>query len=174
MHGGVMVFDVPAVTPLRYTRFEYDMSYPGIKQLMASIHRADDTSCEVVVRGSLRPGRRIAGGIFGTVTAGAAGFGALAGGVGLSLAVGVGLGVGTLGFVPLMVGFGLVGGASLGGVSRAMFRKLYAFSMNRGVHAMEGLLGTLNVSVVSDWGGGGGSSSAGDATAQGLLGRLTK
>ena len=84
------------------------------------------------------------------------------------------MGVGTLGLVPLVAGFGLAGAATLGGASRAMFRKLYAFSMDRGVHAMEGLLGTLNVSVVSDWGGGGRSSSAGDATAQGLLGKLTK
>ena len=173
LHGGVMIFDVPTVTPLRYTQFEYDMSYPGIKQLIASIHRVDDTSCEVVVRGSLRPGRRIAGGIFGTVTAGAVGVGALAGGVGLSVAVGVGLGVGTLGLVPLVAGFGLVGGASLGGASRAMFRKLYAFSMTRGIHAMEGLVGTLNVSVVSDWGGGRGSSGSGDAAAQSAFGKPT-
>ena len=171
LHGGVLVFDVPAVTALRYTRFEYDMSYPGIRQLMASIQRVDDASSEVVVWGSLRPGRRIAGGIFGTVTAGAAGVGALAGGVGLSVAVGAGLGVGTLGLVPLVAGFGLVGGASLGGASRAMFRKLYSFSMHRGVHAMEGLLGTLNVSVASKWGAGAGSAGG---KAQELLGEFTK
>ena len=136
--------DVPAMTDRHYTRFEYDLSWPGIKQLVAAIHGVDDTSCEVVVRGSLRPGRRIAGGIFGTVTAGASGVGALAGGVGL--------GVGTLGLVPLVAGFGLLGGASLAGASRALFRKVWAFSMNRAVRAMEGLLGTLNAAAVSDWG----------------------
>ncbi len=171
LHGGVMIFDLPAVTT---GGFVYDLSFSGIKQLTASIHRVDDTSCEVVVRGSLRRGRRIAGGIFGTVTAAATGFGALAGGVGLSVVVGAALGVGTLGLVPLVAGFGLVGGASLGGASRAMSRKLYASFLDRGVHALEGLLGTLNLSVVSGWGVGGGPSNAGDETAQGLLGKLTE
>lgn len=171
LRGGVMIFDVPAVTAFGYTQFEHDMSYPGIKQLMASIHPIEDASCEVVVRGSLRPGRRIAGGIFGTLTAGAAGFGALAGGVGLGVAVGTALGVGTLGLLPLVAGFGLVGGGSFGAASRAMFRKFYDFSLVRGVHAMEGLLGTLNVSVVSDWGGGGRPSITGEAAPPGVLGK---
>lgn len=171
LHGGVMVFDLPAVT---LSKWLYDLSYTGTKQLVASIHRVDENSCEVVVRGSLRRGRRIAGGVFGTVTAGATGFGALAGGVGLSVAVAAGLGVGTLGLVPLVAGFGLLGGASLGGVSRAMSRKLYVYFLDRGVKAMEGLLRSLNLSVVSAWGTGGGPSRAGDATAQGQLGKPTK
>ena len=83
--------------------------------------------------------------------------------------MGAGLGVGTLGLLPFMAGFGLVGGGTLGAASRAMFRKLYVFSMNRGLHAMEGLLGTLNVSVVSDWGGGVRPSIVGGTAAQGEL-----
>jgi len=154
LDGGVIVFDVPGVMPLSYTPFEYDMSHPGIKQIMVSIHPVDDESCEVVVRAPLQAGRRIAGGIFGTVTAGATGFGALAGGVGGGVALGTALGVGTLGLLPLVGGLALVGGGALGGTSRFLFRKLYRFAMRRGLHAMEGLLGALNVSVVSHWGGG--------------------
>lgn len=174
LEGGLLVFDVPAVTPLRYTRFEYDMSYPGIKQLLASIHRVEDASCEVVLRGSLRPGRRIAGGVFGTVTAGATGIGAVVGGVGLGMTAGVGLGLGALALVPLVAGLGLVGGATFGGASRAVSRRIYSFSMNRGLRALEGLLGSLNGSVVSAWGSGGRASVVGDATSPGLFGKPAK
>lgn len=171
VHGGIMVFDVPAVT---VTRWVYDLSYTGMKRLTATIRRVDDTSCEVVVRGSLRRGRRIAGGVFGTVTAGAAGLGALAGGVGLGVVVGAGLGIGTLGLGALAAGLGLVGGTSLGGASRAMSRKLYSFFLDRGLLAMEQLLDTLNLSVVSNWRVGGPPAGIGTATSQGLRGKPTK
>lgn len=157
LDGGVMVFDVPSVMPLGYTPFEYDMSHPGIKQIMVSIHPVDEGSCEVVVRGPLQAGRRIAGGIFGTLT-GAAGFGGMAGGVGAGMAVGTALGLGTAGLVPLVGGLALLGGGALGATSRFLFRKLYGYSLGRGAHALEGLLGALNVSVMSAWGGGGRSS----------------
>ncbi len=166
LDGGVMVFDVPTPGTLKYTTFEYDMSHPGIKQIMVSLHPVDQDSCEVVVRGPLRAGRRIAGGIFGTVTAAAAGFGGLAGGIGAGMAVGIALGLGTAGLVPLVAGLALLGGGALGGTSRFLFRKLYAYALGRGLHAMEGLLGTLNVSVISAWGGGGRSSITAESTEQ--------
>ena len=162
-----MVFDVPSVTVLTYTHFEYDMSYPGIKQIMVSIHSVDEESCEVVVRCPLRAGRRIAGGIFGAVT-GAAGFVGLAGGVGVGMAAGTALGLGALGLVPLVGGLALLGGGTLGAASRLMFRKLYGYAMGRGLHAIEGLLSTLNASVISDWRSGG--RSAEDSAAPSLLG----
>ncbi len=112
LDGGVMVFDVPTVMPLSYTRFEYDMSYPGIKQIMVSIHPVDEESCEVVVRCPLRAGQRIAGGIFGTLTGAAAGFGGLAAGVGGGVAVVTALGLGTLGLLPLVGGLALLGGGA--------------------------------------------------------------
>jgi eukaryotic-like serine/threonine-protein kinase len=156
--GGVMIFDVPAFSPLNYTQFEYDMSHPGIKQMMVSIHPIDSGSCEVVVRCPLAAGQRLAGGIYGAVI-GAAGFGGIAGGVGVGMAVGTALGMGVLGLVPLVGGLAVLGGGTLGTVSRVMFRKLYGWAVGRGLKAVEGLLGTLNVSVMSDWGGGGGAST---------------
>ncbi len=170
LDGGVMVFDVPTVMPLSHTPFEHDMSHPGIKQIMVSIHPVDEGSCEVVVRCPLRAGQRIAGGIFGTVTGAAAGFGGLVGGVGGGVAVATALGLGTLGLVPLVGGLALLGGGALGGTSRFLFRKLYGYAMGRGLHAIEGLLGALNVSVMSDWRGGGRSSIAAESAAPGLLG----
>ena len=92
--GGVMVFDVPAAMPLSYTPFEHDMSHPGIKQIMVSIHPVDEESCRVVVRCPLRAGQRIAGGIFGTLTGAATGFGGLAGGGRRGSGCGHGLGPG--------------------------------------------------------------------------------
>jgi len=123
------------------------------------------------VRGPLQPGRRIAGGIFGTVTGVATGVGGVAGGVGGGVAVATALGLGTAGLVPVVAGLALLGGGALGGTSRFLFRKLYAFSLRRGAHALEGLLGTLNVSVMSDWrrGGSGAPSVTGTPPAQGLL-----
>jgi len=165
LDGGVMVFDVPAVVALSYTPFEYDMSHPGIKQILVSLHPIDEESCEVVVRCPLRPGRRLAGGIFGTVT-GFASFGGLAGGVGVGMAVGTGLGLAGLGLVPFVGGLAMVGGGALGGTTRFLFRKLYAYAMGRGHHAIEGLLGTLNVSVVSDWRRSGRSSITAESTEQ--------
>jgi len=173
LDGGVMVFDVPAMSTFNYTPFEYDMSHPGIRQILVSLHPIDEESCEVVVRCPLRPGRRLAGGIFGTVT-GFASFGGIAGGVGVGMAVGTGIGLAGLGLVPLVGGLALVGGGALGGTSRFLFRKLYAYAMGRGHHAIEGLLGTLNVSVVSDWRSSGRSSLAGDSSAPGLLGGPSK
>jgi eukaryotic-like serine/threonine-protein kinase len=170
LDGGVMVFDVPNVMPLSYTPFEFDMSHARIKQILVSVRPVDDESCEVVIRCSLRPGRRIAGGVFGTLTVGAAGFGGLAGGLGLGMAVGTGLGLGALGLVPLVGGLALVGGGALGATSRFLFRRLYGFAMGRGLHAIEGLLGALNVSVMSDWRGRGRSSIAGGSASPGLLG----
>jgi len=167
--GGVLTFDVPAVVALSYTPFEYEMSYPGIKQIMVSIHALDDTSCEVVVRGPLRAGRRIAGAIFGSMT-GLAGFGGVVGGVGVGMAVGTALGVGTAGLVPLVGGLAAVGGGASGSVARFLFRKLYGYAMGRGMHALEGLLGTLNVSVVSDWRRGGPAAIAGDGDSKRLGG----
>ena len=137
LDGGVMVFDVPNIMPLSYTSFEYDMSYPGIKQIMVSIHPVDEDSCEVVVRCPLRAGQRIGGGIFGTLTGAAAGFGGLAGGVGGGVAVATALGLGTLGLVPVVGGLALLGGGALGGTSRFLFRKLYRYAMGRGLHAIE-------------------------------------
>lgn len=174
LDGGVMVFDVPAVMALSYTSFEYDMSHPGIKQIMVSIHPVDEGSCEVAVRCPLRAGQRIAGGIFGTVTGAAAGFGGLVGGVGGGVAVATAFGLGTLGLLPLVGGLALVGGGALGGTSGFLFRKLYGYALGRGRHAIEGLLGALNVSVMSDWRGGGRSSIAGASAAPGLLGDSTK
>ena len=173
LDGGVMVFDVPTPGTLKYTTFEYDMSHPGIKQILVSLHPIDEESCEVVVRCPLRPGRRVAGGIFGTVT-GFASFGGVAGGVGLGMAVGTGIGLAGLGLVPVVGGLALVGGGALGGTSRFLFRKLYAYAMGRGHHAIEGLLGTLNVSVVSDWRSGGRSSLPEDSSVPGLLGDPSK
>lgn len=170
LDGGVMVFDVPAVMPLSYTPFEYDMSYPGIKQIMVSLHPVGEKSCEVVVRCSLRAGRRIAGGIFGALTGAAAGFGGLAGGVGGGVAVAIALGFGTLGLVPLVGGLALLGGGALGGTAGFLFRKFYRYALGRGRHAIEGLLGTLKVSVMSDWRGDRGTSISGDSAAPGLLG----
>jgi len=168
LDGGVMVFDVPPVQTFTYTAFEWEMSWASIKQVMVSIHPVDEGSCEVVMRASLRAGRRVAGGIFGTVT-GAAGLGGLAAGVGVGMAVGTALGLGTLGLVPLVGGLALLGGGTLGTSARLLFRKLYGYGLGRSLHAMEGLLGTLNVSVISDWGRGGRSSSAGDPAVPGLL-----
>jgi hypothetical protein len=170
LNGGVIVLDVPAAGPLSYTPFEHDMSYPGIKQIMVSIHPVDEGSCRVVVRCPLRAGQRIAGGIFGTLTGAAAGFGGLAGGVGGGVAVATALGLGTLGLVPLVGALGLLGGGALGGTSRFLFRKLYRYALGRGRHAIEGLLGALNVSVMSDWRGGGRSSIAAESAAPSLLG----
>jgi len=48
LDGGVMVFDVPAMAPFSYTQFEYDLSHPGIKQLLVSIHPVDEGSCEAL------------------------------------------------------------------------------------------------------------------------------
>lgn len=166
--GGVIVFDVPGVMALKYTSFEYEMSHPGIKQIMVSLRPLDEGSCEVVIRGPLQAGRRIAGGIFGIVT-GAAGFGGLAGGVGLGIALGTGLGLGGLALLPIVGGFSLVGGGALAGTSRALFRKLYRYSLGRGVNALEGLLGALNVSVMSHWGGR--PSGAVGSPVPGLLGK---
>lgn len=167
--GGVMIFDVPAITPLNYTPFEYEMSHPGIRQLMISLHPVEGGSCEVVVRGSLRAGRRIAGGIFGAVTGVATGGGAVAAGIGLGMAVGFGLGLGALAMVPVVGGLALLGGGALGGTSRFLFRKLYAYALGRGRRALEGLLSTLNVSVISDWGGGGRPSIAAESRSPELL-----
>ena len=165
LDGGIIVFDVPGIMPLSYTPFEYDMSHPGIKQILVSIHPLDEGSCEVVVRGPLQAGRRIAGGIFGTVV-GAAGFGGMAGGVGAGMAVGTALGLGTAGLVPLVGALALMGGGALGATSRFLFKKLYGYSLSRGLHAMEGLLGALNVSVMSAWGSGGRSSTTAESTEQ--------
>lgn len=169
LDGGVLVFDVPAVMPFSYTSFEHDMSHPGIKQIMVSLRPVDDESCEVVVRCPLRAGQRIAGGFFGMVTGAATGLGGLAAGVGGGVAVAAALGLGTLGLVPLVGGLALLGGGALGGTSRFLFRKLYRYAMGRGVHAIEGLLGTLSVSVMSDWRAGGRLSIAAESAAQGRL-----
>ena len=83
----MLIFDAPAIMPLGYTPFEYDMSHPGIKQIMVSIHPLDEDSCEVVVRCPLRAGQRLAGGIFGSVTGVAAGVGGLASGGGVIPAI---------------------------------------------------------------------------------------
>lgn len=167
--GGVMIFDVPAITPLNYTPFEYEMSHPGIRQLMISLHPVEGGSCEVVVRGSLRAGRRIAGGILGAVTLVAAGVGAVVA-IRLGIVVGAALGLlGGLGMVPVVGGLALAGGGALGGTSRFLARKLYAYALGRGRRALDGLLGTLNVSVISDWGGGGRSSIAADSRSPKLL-----
>jgi len=154
LDGGILIFDVSPVTALKYTSFEYEMSYPGIKQIMVSLHPVGEGSCEVVVRCPLQAGRRIAGGIFGGLT-GVAGVGGLVGGLSLGVAIGTGLGLGALGLVPLVGGMALAGGGGLGGTSRFLFRKLYRYSLVRGTNAIDGLLSTLNVSVMSDWGGAG-------------------
>lgn len=173
LDGGVMVFDVPSVMVLSYTKFEYDMSYSGIGQMLVSINPVDEASCEVVLQCPLQAGRRTAGGIFGAVT-GVAGMGGLALGVGLGGVVGTGLGLAGLGLAPLMGGAALLGGGTLGGAARFGFRKFYRFGMGRGLHAMEGLLGALNVSVMSDWRGAGSPPLAEDKTVPGLLGILKK
>ena len=80
------------------------------------------------------------------------------------------LGLGTLGLVPLVGGLALLGGGALGGTARFLSRKLYGYALGRGLHAMEGLLGTLNASVISDWRSGGRSSMAEGSGAPGLLG----
>jgi eukaryotic-like serine/threonine-protein kinase len=154
LNGGVMVFEVPSFNGLSYTPFEYEMANAGVKQLLVSIRPLDEASCEVVVLGSLRVGRRAAAGFFGAFT-GAAGFGGVAGGVGLGMAIGTGMGLGGVALVPLVGGMALLGGGTLGAASRTLFRKLYRWGLGRGQRAIEGLLGTLNVSVVSDWRSGG-------------------
>ena len=88
--------------------------------------------------------------------------------------MGTGLGLAGLGLAPLMGGAALLGGGTFGGAARLGFRKLYRFAMRRGIHAIEGLLGVLNVSVMSDWRGGGRSSAAEGATPPGLLDRPRK
>ena len=106
LRGGVMVFDVPSITALSYTSFEYEMSWASLKQIMVSIHPVGEESCEVVVRSSVRFYRRLGGGL-GTALASAAGLGGGVFGVGLGLAVGTGLGLAT-------AGLGRCSGSSMG------------------------------------------------------------
>jgi len=164
LRGGVMVFDVPSITALSYTSFEYEMSWASLKQIMVSIHPVGEESCEVVVRSSVRFYRRLGGGL-GTALASAAGLGGGVFGVGLGLAVGTGLGLATAGLVPFVGGLALLAGGTLGTATRPVFRKLYGYGLGRGLRGLEGLLGALNVAVIAGWGAG--SPSRDDAGQRG-------
>lgn len=168
-----MVFDVPSVTGLSYTAFEYEMSWAGLKQIMVSIHPVGEESCEVVVRSSLRFYRRLGGGLGATLT-GVTGLGGGLVGVGAGFVVGTALSLGTAGLVPLVGALALLGGGTLSTASRPVFRKLYGYALGRSLRALEGLLGALNVAVIAGWGSGTRPSTPEDSAAPGLLGDPTK
>ena len=173
LHGGVMVFDVPRLTGLTYTTFEYEMSWASLKQIMVSIHPVGEESCEVVMRSSVRFYRRLGGGM-GAALTGATGLGGSVFGLGAGFGVGTALGLGTAGLVPLVGVLALLGGGTLVTASRSIFRKLYGYGLGRGRQAMEGLLGALNVAVIAGWGSGARSSVPEDSAAPGLLGDPAK
>jgi hypothetical protein len=173
LDGGVMIFDVPRMTGLQYTNFEYEMSWASLKQILVSLHPVGEDSCEVVIRSSVRPYRRIGAGM-GVALAGVTGFGGGLFGVGLGFALGTGLGLGTGGLVPLVGGLAALTGGTVGRVSRIPFRKLMAYGLRRGEKALEGLLSALNVSVIAGWGGGGRAASTDESGATGLLADRTK
>ena len=150
LRGGVMVFDVPSITALSYTSFEYEMSLASLKQIMVSIHPVGEESCEVVARSSVRFHRRVIGGL-GTALASAAGLGGGVFGVSLGLAAGTGLGLATAGLVPFVGGLALLAGGTLGTATRPVFRRLYGYGLGRGLRGLEGLLGALNVAVITGW-----------------------
>jgi hypothetical protein len=165
--GGVMIFDVPRVTGLQYTNFEYEMSWASLKQILVSLHPVGDDSCEVVMRSSVRSYRRIGGGM-GVALSGVTGFGGGLFGVALGFASGTALGLGTAGLVPLVGGLAVLGGGTLRRVSRVPFRKLFAYGLRRGQKALEGLLSALNVSVIAGWGSGVIPASTEESGATGL------
>lgn len=148
LEGGVLVFDVPALTGMDNEPFAYEMTWGDVKELHVRLQPLGTrpTRCEVAIRAPLGHSRRlnlwVGGGVSAFLGVVSGGFGLL---LGATVAAATALGPAAAAGATLAVGAAL-GAAASGGSVRG-WRGLYRYAVRRSERALHKLLQQVNAQL---------------------------